>query len=258
MSAREALRRFTSSSPRWGSVGVDLMPRLALRASTWHGRFAWAHPEWWCVALSIGAWALMIVHAVQHWGHAHHHMMSFSEEMIHWTAMIAAMMLPLTLAPVRVTAFRSLKARRHRAIVGFLMGYFAPWILLGVPVALFRRLSFTHTHGAAAMAFALAALWLWLPARRIALVECHRTMPLAPTGIRADGDCLRFGWLIGIACVITCWPLMVACSLTGHALPAMVGGAIIGALERVGFRPRKWAVLVGTLVLFGFYGLHSA
>jgi Predicted metal-binding integral membrane protein (DUF2182) len=215
--------------------------------------FFWGHPEWWAVAMAVLAWGAMIVHGVTHWGHTHHTHMTPSEEMAHWALMVAAMMLPLLLEPLRVAAFRSLRVRRHRAMAAFLAGYFAPWIVLGLPVITLHRWAWTHTHAAAAAAFALAAIWVAIPLRRHALVACHRTVPLAPVGWRADRDCLRYGCIIGGACVATCWPLMLACTLTGHALPAMLGGAAVGAVERLSFRPPVRSVLGGIAALAGCY-----
>jgi hypothetical protein len=72
-------------------------------------------------------------------------------------------------------------------------------------------------------------------------------------GWRADRDCMRYGCVIGGACAATCWPLMLACTLTGHALPAMLGGAAVGAVERLSFRPLVRRVLGGTAALAAGY-----
>ena len=219
--------------------------------------FFWAHPEWWCLGLSAAAWAAMIHHGLAHWGHAHHARASAAGEWLHWMEMVAAMMLPLALGPVRAAAFRSLRSRRHRAIGVFLLGYLAPWALLGGAVAGLRGVAWTHTHGVAAAAFALAAAWTLAPAHGRALVACHRSVPLAPSGWRADADGLRFGVVVGAACAASCWATMLACALTGHDLPAMLGGAAIGALERASFRPRTAAAAVASLVLAAGYAIAA-
>jgi Predicted metal-binding integral membrane protein (DUF2182) len=215
--------------------------------------FVWLHPEWWSVALCWVAWAVMLLHGWQFARHGVHHSMSFVQELLNWMWMVAAMMLPFALDAVRLTAARSLWARRHRAVAGFLTGFSAPWLLLGIAAAGLRELSWTHSYVVPALAFLAAALWLRTSMHRRAFNACYRTQPLAPLGWRADRDCLHFGGTIGVACVRSCWPLMLACAFTGHSLIAMAGGMAVGAWERWPFRPRTRAMLAATLALAGFY-----
>jgi hypothetical protein len=220
---------------------------------SWPRQFFWRYPEWWCIALSVFGWLVMLQHAWRHAAHGIQHRMTFSEELQGWVFMIFAMMLPLMRDTVRTTAFASLWARRHRAITGFLLGYLATWVILGIPVALLREQSWSHTYGVPSAVFLLAAGWQLTPMHASALFACHRTLPLAPTGWKADYDCLHFGCNIGLACVCTCWPLMLACALTGHSLVAMTGGMILGFAERWSFRPRTGIVMMGSLALAGYY-----
>jgi hypothetical protein len=215
--------------------------------------FFWLHPEWWSRALCGLAWALMLLQGWRHAGHEAHHWMSFAQELGYWMLMAAAMMLPLVLYSVWVTAIGSLWARRHRAIAGFLGGYFAPWLVLGIVVAGMRQGSWAHNYSAAALGFVAAALWQLTTMHKRALIACHRTLPLAPLGWRADRDCLRFGGTIGVACVCSCWPLMLACAFAEHGLIAMTGGMVVSAMERWSFRPRRRTVLVATLALASYY-----
>jgi predicted metal-binding membrane protein len=145
--------------------------------------------------------------------------------MSNWMLMVVAMMFPLVLDSVRRTAARSLWTRRHRAIAGFLLGYLSLWAAVGVLA------SFIPAKSAAA-GFALAAIWQLTPMKSRAVLSCHRTMPLTPTGWRADLDCIRFGWHIGGGCLISCWALMLACVLSGHALFAMVAITAAAITER--------------------------
>lgn len=216
-------------------------------------RFFWSHPEWWSVGLSGFAWAIMLLHDWNDAGHGDHHRMTVPEEVRYWMLMVAAMMLPLLIYTVRFTAFASLWRRRHRAIAGFLLGYFAPWLVAGIIAAMLRQEAWTHTYAAAALAFVLAALWQRTHLHRRALAACHRSWPLAPVGWRADRDCLRFGRFIGAACVRTCWPLMVACMFAGHGPMAMTGSMILSASERWSFRPSRRAVWAGTLAMASYY-----
>ncbi len=211
----------------------------------------WAHPTWWCVALSLGAWALVLARGA--------HARSLAGELLHWALMIVAMMVPLTLRSLANAASRSLWSRRHRAMALFLVGYLAPWMVAAAPVELLRALlgARGEASAAAAVAFGVAAAWLLVPLRDSALGACHRTIPLAPTGWRADRDCLRYGATIGIPCVVTCLPLMAACAFAGHATFAMVGAAAIAALERLSFRTPRRAVLVATLALAAVYAART-
>ena len=216
--------------------------------------FFWLHPEWWAKALCGVAWVVMLLHAWRHAGHEVQHWMTFPQELAYWMWMTAAMMLPLVIHRIWVTAANSLWARRHRAIAGFLSGYFAPWLLLGIAAAALRETSWTHNYVVPALCFVIAALWQLTPMHRRALVACHRTYPLAPTGWRADRDCFHFGGIIGAACVRSCWPLMLACAFAGHSPVAMIGGMAVGAAERR-LRPRNRAMVAAILALAGYYAI---
>src|SRR6185437_10885058 len=116
--------------------------------------YFWLHPEWWSKAFCGVAWVVMLLHGWRHAGHEVHHWMTFAQELAYWMWMAAAMMLPLVFDRIWVTAANSLWSRRHRAITGFLGGYFAPWLLLGIAAAALRETSWTHAYVAAALGFA--------------------------------------------------------------------------------------------------------
>lgn len=222
-------------------------------------RFFWAHPEWWCVGGAGIALAAMVAFGLRHRGHAQCACASMSDAQtwLHWMLMVAAMMVPLSLGAVRHAAFRSLRERRHRAMAIFLIGYGAPWAALGLVSVAIRALPWAGRPIAPAAAFAVAALWAMAPLRKRALLACHRTLPLAPRGWRADADCLRFGAVVGGACAATCWATMLACAVAGHSLLAMSGGTAIGALERLSFRSPARAVALATLGLATVIGVAT-
>jgi len=195
----------------------------------------------------------MLVHGERHAVHEVHHPGTLGRELPRWTWMVAAMMLPRLTYEVRGTAERSLWARRHRAIAGFLTGFGVPWLGLGIAAGLLREVSWSHSYVAPALAFAGAALWQLTRIRKRALMECHRSLPLTPSGWRADRDCLRYGSAIGAACVRSCWLLMVGCMLSGHSLIAMAGGMIVGAGEQWPSRMRFPVAMAGTLALAAYY-----
>jgi predicted metal-binding membrane protein len=218
--------------------------------------FFWLHPEWWTIGLAGAAWTVMLHHAWRNSGHGVHHAMTLIAETVDWIVMVFAMMLPLITGAVRFTASASLWARRHRAIGGFLLGYLAPWLAVGFAAALLRQAGWTHSYTAPALCFVLAARWQGTTTYKRAQWACHRTRPIAPLGWPADRDCLRFGSLIGLACVRTCWPLMLACEFAGHSPIALVGGMVIGLVEKRRFeRRRRPSAFIATGTMAAYYAV---
>lgn len=195
-------------------------------------RIGWRHPEWWVVAVALAAWALLAGLAAAHASHPH-----MSHGMLGMVAMVAAMMLPLTLANVRHVALSSLWRRRHRAIAAFLAGYLAVWIAVQAGITGGWRLlaSFAGWQVAVGATVIVAALWEISPARIRRLRRCHRTVPLAPRGWRADADCALYGVTTGLSCVAMCWAIMAACVAFAHSLPVMAvlfGVQVSGRYQR--------------------------
>lgn len=242
---------------------LDLTPKAVEQASWWR-RWIWRHPEWWSLSLSLIAWLSFLrprdhfagLHAL----HVHHHgptlttLFLFGGELISWTVMVVAMMLPLTVNGTRVTAVRSLWARRHRAILFFILGYLSAWLLAGMIVCgvivIFHTNMWFRPTLAVSAAFSSAALWEFTTAKRRALRSCHRTIPLAPRGWRATADCLRYGWVIGGNCLVNCGALMLACTMARHSMAAMVGTGSIMVVERYGTRPKP-AVISAAIASLG-------
>ena len=215
-------------------------------------RFVWRHPHWWVIALCGAAWIWLALR----WTAPHVHGVTA----IDWTLMIATMMLPLVFDHLRVTAARSLWRRRQRAMIGFLCGYAAIWIVAGAAVALVLEIAGAPLHLSTpwigAVAFAAAAAWQIAPVKRRALAACHRTVPLAPAGWRADADCARYGWTIGRSCLVSCAWLMLACLLAGHSLPAMAATTAVVGAERINPRvdARTTAAVLALLAVTPFAG----
>ena len=216
-------------------------------SATLQRNLAWRYPEWWTVALSSAAWAGLATQALI--GEHHHGLLA---NWLHWMLMVAAMMLPLTLDAVRTTAACSLWARRHRAVLGFHLGYLTPWALAGFLLATLasqfsERVSWIT---GAAIAFFIAALWETTHAKLVAAARCHRTMPLSPRGWRADRDCLRYGWHSGLNCSLNCWPFMLACWLSGHSFLVMACTFPFGIAER--YRRSNQRLRAGLLAALAF------
>lgn len=167
-----------------------------------------------------------------------------------WCLMVTAMMFPLLGEAVANTAFATPCYRRQRAIAIFLVGYLALWLMMGAAVRaaviglnlLLPVKDNTLAHVLPVIGFGVAAMWVWLPARRRAQLNCGRTIPLRLSGWRAESDCLRYGVIMGWACVRTCWAPMAALMLASHGLGMMALVAGLLAYERF-FLPHKSKLL---------------
>jgi hypothetical protein len=216
-------------------------------------RFFWTTPHWWTWLLSLAAWLAMIPHLSGAAPHCHVMRTSLRDDVTAWLLMVVAMMVPFLDRALKTVAFRSYARRRYRAQAALLLGYLGPWLVAAGPAIALHQVGWTDARAAAGVAFLASALWMTTPIHRRALAGCHRTIATAPAGWRADADAVRQGGLVGLACVVTCWPLMVACTLAGHGLAAMAGGTIVAGLERRGnSRARRLALAIVVVLGVGF------
>jgi predicted metal-binding membrane protein len=100
---------------------------------------------------------------------------------------------------------------------------------------------------AAGVAILAAALWEVSPIKRQRLRRCHRTVPLAPRGWRADVDCAHYGVTTGFSCVTTCWALMVAAAAFAHSF--LVMGVLFGVQLSGRYQQRPSPILAALAVL---------
>jgi len=209
------------------------------------------HPELWTVAASAGAWVILAARAR---GHVHYeHLYAHAvQNWQHWMIMVAAMMLPLQIRGIRLTAERSLWSRRHRAVLGYLLGYLFVWGFSGVPLAWgFSTLGISHRISwmdGAAVGFLVLAAWLVSPWKKLAARMCDRSVPLSPTGWRADRDCLTYGCVAGYTCALNCWPLMLVCWLSAHSFITMIVGFGLGWIDRH-LAPNYWLHAIAAAML---------
>jgi predicted metal-binding membrane protein len=148
--------------------------------------------------------------------------MSYNNIMV--AAMVVAMMLPLTIPILRHVAFSSLWNRRHRSMALFAVGYLAVWLAAELGIVLILAL-LERSVGLAVSRIgivAVAVLWETSSRKTVMIRRCGRTLPLAPRGWRADADCMRFGIIIGMNCVGSCWALMSASTALAHYPLVMV------------------------------------
>jgi predicted metal-binding membrane protein len=174
---------------------------------------------------------------------------SAAEDMVAWLGMVVSMMMPTTIPAVRDIAARSYRVRRLRAVSGYLLGYMACWLTLGVAFVALRQFTVAHASRSDTVLCLIGAVWALLPTRRLWFLQCHRQIPLCPVGFRADLDAFRQGTVNGVFCVAMCWPLMIACALSGHSLALMVGGMALVVFEKRMFRLKRWPLVLGALLL---------
>jgi predicted metal-binding membrane protein len=151
--------------------------------------------------------------------------------------MIAAMMSPLLIAPLRHVQQRSFAKRRARATLLFAGGYMAMWMAAGLGLqvaALAARWAEPAPLVCLGLASAVALLWQVSPAKQWCLNRCHRQPHLAAFGAAADRDALGYGLANGMACVGSCWALMLLPLFLVQAhLWAMVAVTLFIVAERL-------------------------
>jgi predicted metal-binding membrane protein len=213
-------------------------------------RLGWRNPEWWVVVVAAVAWLSMA--GISHTHASHAGITAGTDHGKHAlgvVAMVIAMMVPLTITNVRHVAQSSLWRRRNRAIAGFLVGYLAVWLVVQTIIVetwgLLAPLVGWATAGVIAMV--AAALWEIAPIKRRRLRRCHRTVPLAPRGWRADADCAHYGVSTGFSCVTMCWALMVAAAAFSHSLVVMT--VLFGVQVSARYQRRPSPVLAAVAVL---------
>lgn len=167
-----------------------------------------------------------------------------------WVLMTLVMMLPAALPAVRHVARSSARARRGQAVMAFLAAYVALWAMFGA-VALTGAALLLRAPGSipargdllAAGAMGLAAAWRLAPTRARATGSHWRNAPLHRGGSGTGLGCVRLGLVYGLACVASCWTIMVAMVFVtqGHTAWMAVGTAVAGA-DRLILRTRRgWA-----------------
>jgi predicted metal-binding membrane protein len=154
-----------------------------------------------------------------------------------WALMIAAMMSPLLIAPLRHVQERSFAKRRARAMFLFAAGYMAVWMAAGMglqAMALAARWAEPAPLTGLGLAAVIAVLWQVSPAKQWSLNRCHHRPHLAAFGAAADRDAFGFGLANGVPCVGACWALMLLPLFLVQAhLLAMVAVTLFILAERL-------------------------
>jgi predicted metal-binding membrane protein len=162
-----------------------------------------------------------------------------------WALMVAAMMLPLVVAPLRHVRDRSFARRRARATLLFVAGYATVWMVAGVGLqAMALAVLWAAPAPLAGLGFAAATAISWQvsPAKQWCLNGCHRQPQLAAFGAAADRDAFNFGLTNGASCTGTCWALMWLTLFVGHGhVVAMLTVALFAFAERLESpAPLRW------------------
>jgi predicted metal-binding membrane protein len=172
-----------------------------------------------------------------------------------WVVMVIAMMGPATLGALHHVAVNSLRRRRSRAVLEFVGCYLAVWTAVGlVLLTSLRWIPWTGTASAFALALAAAAAWQLAPAKRRALRACHRSLPLPASGWAAERASMLFGVRSGVACVGSCWLLMIAALLKSHAVLAMAVLTVLVTAERWSQQPRRTTRTVSAVLIVAALG----
>ena len=167
--------------------------------------------------ISAAAWILLVFEPGGASAHAHHSAAMTGGNAptavaIGWALMLAAMMGPLLIPPIRHVRDRSFARRRSRAIALFAAGYFTVWmaaglVLLGLAWAI--RQAVPEPSLQMMLAAVIALIWQFSPAKQRCLNRGHAHPQLPAFGRAADIGALRFGWTHGLWCAGSCWALML-------------------------------------------------
>lgn len=202
-------------------------------------------PELGASLVVVAAWLMLIagIAADSHAAHAGARGVwpAIAGGLPQWLLMTIAMMGPAALGGVRHTAINSFVWRRGRAMAEYSVGYLAIWTLFGIAVlAAAAQLPAGARWAATALTLAAAAAWQLTPLKRRWLRDCHRSVPLPPRGWRAEAGAVRFGLRSGLACLGSCWCLMLVMAVApGAHLLWTAALAVIVSAERMLARPRR-------------------
>ncbi len=220
---------------------------------------AW-RPEWPIAVVVAMAWvALAVLHASPSHHGSHGATPVIGVAIGGWALMSVAMMVPVTLPAVRHVGLNSIRRRRRWAMAVYAASYVAVWVMFGVlALALVWALRSTGAwstglddHQLVVGALVIATIWQLTKWKRRAVVACQRTVPLPPTGWRADYGCAHFGVRQAGRCVISCWPLMLLMAVVGHSDVIVMAALTVGivAERRASARWRLTVLLGGALAV---------
>jgi predicted metal-binding membrane protein len=225
--------------------------------------------------LVAAAWALLVMWSRSPYGsHMDHETLGHGGPsllvrlaifLVGWTLMVAAMMLPLELGSLR----RIAQAHTHRSgaagsLIGYVLAYTVVWAIFGALLyagdgLLHEVVEHNHLLEEVSWAFAgvilvITGLYQITSWKQDCLRGGHGV------ALTAEPGGWRLGWQHGIACLGSCWGLMLAMFAVGRMnLAVMLAVTVLMVAER-SERTSRWAVpLIGLLfVALGLAGLVQA
>lgn len=174
-----------------------------------------------------------------------------------WFLMILAMMLPVSL-PGLIQAARP--ARRASYLPAVILGYLLPWMLFGMLAFLGDSILHTFTGEGAPLAFLspwiapsivlAAGLYQFAPIKQHFTRLCRPAHVMPGRGIESLPKALGEGVKSGLACIASCWALMLLMFALGHHnLGLMFVLSLVFAGERLTPWGQRISWLVGSVLL---------
>lgn len=219
---------------------------------TWVVRLNWYHPEWTTGVAAAVAWTVLVLLDPGAATSSDHHLPgtgaahampgmpagspgpSWAGAVAPWLVMAVAMMLPSLHPVLRTVGLTSRWNRRHRAVWVLAACYLAVWAGFGLAaLTVLSLLPVAPPSSSTGVLLLAGAAWVATPLRRACLAACHRTVRPPGDGWRADRACAREGLRQGLACVGTCWPVMLAATVAPHDLLLMVALTVVVVTEKV-------------------------
>ena len=206
------------------------------------------HPEWYVTVLGLACWVTTVWHAAALSGHALHRRGGPLAELVAWHVMVLAMMLPVIWRESRALALQIDRVpARWLGIASFVVGYLGPWSVLGILVVTVRFYEWIPNQVAATGACAIATAWAFSRFRGVS----NDTSRFEVRAVSRDplGGGALLGSRAGVRCALNCWPLMLACGLSGHDLVAVVSGGAVGVVQATRGERSRWMTACVSTVL---------
>lgn len=188
-----------------------------------------------CAGLMLLALVGWLVLAGSPGGGHHLHHAGSNASLLHGAAMALLMLYPLLVDPVRHVRRASFADARSRQVMVFVTVYAAIWTAFGTAVAT-AAASVPATFALAVFASALGSAWLWQSSaiKRSVVGRCHASWAVYGDGLAGLTSSASYGARIGIACLLSCGPLMLAAMLAPLPLIGMLVAFILIVRERFG------------------------
>lgn len=170
-----------------------------------------------------------------------------------WVAMSIAMMLPGALSALDYVALRSYRWRRQRAMATFTLVYLTLWTAFGATAMTAATVIGAPPAIGVAVVLAAGAAWQVTSAKRRALRDCHRCVPIRARGWPATVSVAGFGAVNGWACIRSCWPAMLAMAIVPSEQMLLVMMFLTATMtaERLAPHPRRTTTAVALLLAVG-------